>query len=169
MRFRVNVWYNCKEDNLLACIYLPKKSGAYWVNFNSREVKYYSYNDVRHMLQTTIGDEKEGPDISIRFKFSESEMTKKTATPEIIGKVMSIVLGNITWFKGGKELNLLVEYLDTTYGKIQKHYHPGKVREVYLSTHSPYGGEVCGYGEAHEPFSNHTIAIKFIVKEIVKE
>lgn len=74
------------------------------------------------------------------------------------GKAMHYEWGQIN-VHGTK---VILDYLDTTKGKISLHPHKGRIREVYLSTKRPFCGEICDVGEYHEPFTDNTVAVKVI-------
>lgn len=62
---------------------------------------------------------------------------------------------------------LIMEYLDTSGGQIPRHSHPEGVQEIYLSLDPPYEGKLCSFGCFHEPFCNHTLAIKVVYKRLI--
>lgn len=185
MDLRITGRYCNEYDNFFVSITLPRRTeAAYLIDFNTRKVFFYQGEaDLKRLFLRGLTYEDDpyhmwrGHDTSINSSFSEADMEEKIGVSGITGTVMSCIVGRAQFVKDGKELELIAEYLDTTNGKLPKHSHPnlkhptkpnctGKVREAYLNADSPYGrGEVCGYGEFHEPFTDHTIAIKVIVWE----
>lgn len=74
------------------------------------------------------------------------------------GKAMHYEWGRVNV----KGISFILDYLDTTKGKILRHPHVGKVVEVYMSAKAPFVGTICDIGEEHEPFADETIAVKLI-------
>lgn len=101
------------------------------------------------------------PPVNMVSTFSEEDLIPKEGCD-----------GVLCYPCGTKEIGIInktdivMEYLDTSNGKIPRHSHPEGVMEIYFSADMPDRAEICGYGGFHEPFCDHTIAVKLINKRL---
>lgn len=131
-------------------IFVGTSDGVYLVNFEHNHICFEEGAKVSDLL---IGD------VSVTSEFTEDDLIPKK---EFEG-VRHYHCATATIGRFFKK-DIIMEYLDTSNGKIPRHTHSDGVMEVYLSLDPPHIGKICGFGEFHEPFCNHTIAVKVIYR-----
>lgn len=92
----------------------------------------------------------------IAFEFDENGLIPKPGFPGVLYRPCGII--TVTSLKRKKRL--IIEYLDTTKGTIPLHKHQPWEREIYFSCEEKFEGRVCDYNQQHQPFAEHTFAVK---------
>lgn len=136
------------DGNHVVSVYVGIPRGVYAVHFDNKHVCFEEGTKLSGLFQTGI---------MMVSRFGEQDLIPKENFPG----VLCFPCGTLTVGKDGHK-KIIMEYIDTTNGPIKRHNHPEGIVEVYLSADQPYHGEVCGLGEFHNPFCNHTIAVKVI-------
>jgi len=152
MKYEVAARYDYYTDNVLLVVGFS--DGVYRVDFNASKVEFSK--DCFNIEQPDF--------ILTTAEFTLKNLTEKKNVSDSVGTIMSKLFEGRTITRGDRTIEFVIEFLDTSIGKIPYHSHPDNVREVYLSMDAPFVGNVCPYNGMHEPFSDHTLAIKLIVQ-----
>lgn len=147
MKFKLNVMMH--GDSIVG-VFVEMDEGVYSISIERNHVCFEKNVKLK--------------DLIINTDFFTAEFTEEDLVPkEDLEGVLCYPCSKLTVGRYLKK-EIVIEYLDTTNGEIPRHNHPEGVMEVYLSTDSPYQGKICSFGEFHEPFCDHTLAIKIIHK-----
>lgn len=137
------------EDGVV--LFVSINEGTFIVNYNCAKVDFFPKMDLELVIRALAGNTTVRT--IVEYQFGPEDLKPKEGFPgtkHYQGATLQFYIGE-HWRR------LVVEYLD---GNIPMHKHNKGEREVYVSTDAPFEGRVCNFGEAHETFSNHTIAVK---------
>lgn len=147
MKFKLSTMF--RNDSSLD-ILVETPDGVYLVNFERNHVCFEKNVHISDILVGNVLHECEFT--------AEDLMPKKGMNGVRYYPCLNTTVGHLL------KKDIVMEYLDTSAGRIPRHNHPGCAVEVYLSVDAPYTGMICGIGEFHEPFCDQTIAVKMIYK-----
>lgn len=136
------------NGNRVISVYVGTEQGVYAVHFENKHICFEEGTKLSDLFETGI---------TMVSKFTEKDLIPKEGAPG----VMCFPCGTMSVCRDGSK-KVVMEYMDTTGGTVKRHNHPLGVLEVYLSADKPFHGEVCGDGEFHNPFCDHTISVKVI-------
>lgn len=145
MRFDFALRYD--KDNLICQISSLELRGGFLIDFNNESVEFIKKYDL-----------KDASLVSMNHTIIKNQMQPKILNGEKLS-AKGYSFPEKTLKRKDKTLHIFIEYLE---GKIPYHTHPENTREAYLSLSKPYIGQVCGYNQGHETFSERTLAIKVI-------
>lgn len=134
-------------------IFVQTPEGVYSINSISGEWNKICFEKGEKLSNLIVTD------ISMKSEFTEKDLIPKTPFDGVLCYPCGKLILNDHFIK-----EIIVEYLDTSGGNIPRHNHPDGVEEFYLSLDEPFKGKHCKFGEFHEPFCNHTLAIKIVYK-----
>lgn len=134
----------------LPTVFVGIEGGVYKIQFDSKTQKV-EFRKIKDVLQNCEV-------LFVSTEFQENDLMPKKRTDG----VLCYPCCELFFTEDGKKYKLIMEYLDTSFAKISTHGHPENVTEVYLSVEAPYQGEVCEFGEVHQPFVDHTLAVKLV-------
>lgn len=157
MKFELFVTTECNsknngEKNVVVYVGIP--AGTFVVDFTEGTAKLLSKTKLKDVAMA-IAEGTIIPNV-LEYEFDDQDLKPKEGFPGVKSyKGATVKLHDgIAWRK------LLIEYLDTTGGSIPMHKHNPGEKEVYISADFPFEGRFCNLGESHEPFAEHTIAVK---------
>lgn len=136
----------------LPTVFVGVKDGVYKVQFDSNTQKV-EFRRVKDVLQNC-------EILYVSTEFYDCDLMPKRGNDG----VLCYPCCELHFSENGKKYTLIMEYLDTSFAKLATHGHPENVTEVYLSVEEPYRGEVCEFGNVHQPFVDHTLAVKLVKK-----
>ena len=148
MKFELNVMVH---NGIIQGVLVETADGVYSVSFDRERVCFEKDVKLADLLTNNV---------FLVAEFTEDDLIPK----ENFDGVLCYPCGKLTI---GHRLRkeIIMEYLDTSNGQIPRHNHPDGVQEVYLSLDPPFEARICGFGRFHEPFCNHTLAVKVIHKQ----
>lgn len=139
-----------RKKDALPTVFVGINAGVYKVQFDSSKNKVEFRKDKDILQNCEV--------LYVSTEIYENDLTPKHGTEG----VLYFPCCELFFRENGKRYKLIMEYLDTSFCKILTHGHPDNVTEVYLSVEEPYKGEVCDFCDVHQPFVNHTLAVKLI-------
>ena len=125
--------------------------GTFIVNYNCATVDFLQNMELEFAVKAL--EEKVAPKTVVEYEFGSEDLKPKAGFPG----TKHYQGATLKFYIGAHWRRLAVEYLD---GKITPHKHNVGEREVYISADAPFEGRVCDFGETHETFADHTIAVK---------